>query len=108
MRQTVEKYLAVKQFTLVGTAADGETAVRLFALHLPDVVTLDITMKKMDGLKCLDTMLSLKPDTKILLISDVNDTVKVIQALKKGAQGFLPKPFTAEQLQIEMDEVLKS
>jgi two-component system chemotaxis response regulator CheY len=107
MRRAIEKYLETKQFTLAGTAADGEAAMRLFSLHLPDVVTLDITMPKMDGLACLDKMLALKPDTKILVISALKDPVTGLQALKKGARGFLAKPFTAEQLQNEMDEILE-
>ncbi|MDR0876757.1 MAG: response regulator [Treponema sp.] len=106
MRRAIEKYLAEKQFTLVGTAADGETALQLFAKHLPDLVTLDITMPKMDGLTCLDRMLQIKPDTKILVISALKDASTGLQALKKGAKGFLPKPFTAVQLQKEIDEIM--
>jgi two-component system chemotaxis response regulator CheY len=107
MRRAIEKYLADKQLTLVGTAADGEMALQLFAKYLPDLVTLDITMPKMDGLTCLDRMLQIKPDTNILIISALKDTSTGLQALKKGAKGFLPKPFTAIQLQKEIDEILE-
>ncbi|MDR2608184.1 MAG: response regulator, partial [Treponema sp.] len=73
MRRAIEKYLASRQFTLVGTAADGEAALQLFSKHLPDLVTLDITMPRMDGLACLDQMLKLKPDVKVLIISALKD-----------------------------------
>jgi two-component system chemotaxis response regulator CheY len=106
MRQAIEKYLANKKFTLVGTASDGESAMALFKKHLPDIVTLDITMPKMDGIACLDQMLKIKPNTKILIISALKDPVTGLSALKKGAKGFLPKPFTAVQLQAEIDEIL--
>ncbi|MDR1903400.1 MAG: response regulator [Treponema sp.] len=106
MRQAIEKYLANKKFTLVGTASDGETAMALFKKQLPDIVTLDITMPKMDGLACLDQMLKIKPNTRILIISALKDPVTGLSALKKGAKGFLPKPFTAVQLQTEIDEIL--
>lgn len=107
MRRAIEKYLEAKQFTLVGTAADGEAALRLFFQFLPDLVTLDITMPKMDGLTCLEKMLAIKPDAKILVISALKDPVTGLQALKKGAKGFLPKPFTAAELQKEIEEILR-
>ncbi|MDR2747621.1 MAG: response regulator [Treponema sp.] len=108
MRRAIEKYLEHKQFTLVGTAADGEAALRIFSQSLPDLVTMDITMPRMDGLTCLDKMLAIKPDAKILVISALKDPVTGLQALKKGAVGFLPKPFTAAELQKEIEEVLGS
>ncbi|MDR2072484.1 MAG: response regulator [Spirochaetaceae bacterium] len=108
MRRAIEKYLEHKQFTLVGTAADGEAALRIFSQSLPDLVTMDITMPRMDGLTCLDKMLAIKPDVKILVISALKDPVTGLQALKKGAVGFLAKPFTAAELQKEIEEVLGS
>jgi two-component system chemotaxis response regulator CheY len=106
MRRAIEKYLENKGFTQVETAADGEAALRIFSQFLPDLVTLDITMPRMDGLTCLDRMLAIKPGAKILIISALKDSVTGLQALKKGAAGFLPKPFTAEELRKEIDEVL--
>lgn len=106
MRRAIEKYLADKRFTLVGSAGDGETALRLFSQFRPDVVTLDITMPKMDGLTCLEKMLAIKPTAKILIVSALRDSLTGLQALKKGAKGFLPKPFTAEELQMEIDDLL--
>ncbi|MDR2314629.1 MAG: response regulator [Spirochaetaceae bacterium] len=108
MRRAIEKYLEHKQFTLVGAAADGEAALRIFSQALPDLVTMDITMPRMDGLTCLDKMLAIKPDVKILVISALKDPVTGLQALKKGAVGFLAKPFTAAELQKEVEEVLGS
>jgi two-component system chemotaxis response regulator CheY len=106
MRRAIEKYLAAKQFTLVGSAGDGETALRLFSQFRPDVVTLDITMPRMDGLTCLEKMLAIKPSAKILIVSALKDSLTGLQALKKGAKGFLPKPFTAEELRREIEDVL--
>jgi two-component system chemotaxis response regulator CheY len=105
MRKAIEKYLEQKRFTLVETAADGESALQLFSQSLPDLVTLDITMPKMDGLTCLEKMLAIKPDAKILVISALKDPVTGLQALKKGAKGFLSKPFTAQALQQEIEEI---
>jgi two-component system chemotaxis response regulator CheY len=51
-------------------------------------------------------MLSIKPDAKILVISALKDPVTGLQALKKGARGFLPKPFTAQALQREIEDII--
>lgn len=108
MRRAIEKYLQNKRCTLVGTAADGEAALEIFKNELPDLVTLDITMPKMDGLACLEQMMKIKPDAKVLVISALKDPSTGLQALRLGAKGFLPKPFTAQELQEEIDAVLES
>ena len=106
MRKAVERGLAEKNFTVVGSAPDGEEAMRLFKENLPDLVTLDISMPKMDGLSCLVEMLKLKKDTKILMISSQTDTATVSEALEKGAAGVLAKPFSSAQLIEKVNKLL--
>jgi two-component system chemotaxis response regulator CheY len=60
----------------------------------------------MDGLTCLEKMLAIKPTAKILIVSALKDSLTGLQALKKGAKGYLPKPFTAAELQREIEDVL--
>jgi two-component system chemotaxis response regulator CheY len=107
MRKAIEKYLSDLGLTLVGCAGDGESALSIFRKELPDVVTLDITMPKMDGLTCLDQIIRIKPETKVLVISALKDPATGLQALKKGAAGFLPKPFTAQELHEEIRAILE-
>ena len=106
MRKIVERSLAVKNFTVVGSAGDGEEAVRLFAETLPDLVTLDIAMPKMDGLTALVEMLKIKKDAKIMMITSQTDSATSSEALKIGASGILGKPFSAEQISAKVNEVL--
>jgi two-component system, chemotaxis family, chemotaxis protein CheY len=107
MRRAIEKYLDEFKLHCVGTAGDGESALLLFREHLPDIVTLDITMPKMDGLSCLDSIMKIKPDTKVLVISALKDPATGILAIKKGAKGFLPKPFTQKELRDEMQSCIE-
>ncbi len=102
MRRAIEKYLADFKLELVGTAADGESALALFRRFLPDLVTLDITMPRMDGLACLDEIMKIRPTTRVLVISALKDPATGLAALRKGARGFLPKPFTQSELQAEI------
>jgi len=106
MRKAIAKYLQEFGLQCVGTAEDGEAALKMFREFMPDVVTLDITMPKMDGLACLDEIMKIKPDTKVIVISALKDPATGILAIKKGASGFLPKPFTPEDLCAEMQSCL--
>jgi len=106
MRKMVEKSLAEKKFDLVGSAGDGEEGLRIFKETLPDIVTLDVTMPKMDGLTTLVEMLKVKSDAKILMITSLSDNATIQEAMSKGASGIIPKPFTPEQVIQKVNEVL--
>lgn len=83
---------------VVGTARNGLVAVSLFPTCQPDLVTMDLTMPAMDGLQCTERLMQLDPRVGILVISALSDKATALKALKKGARGFLHKPFTDEQL----------
>lgn len=102
MRRAINKYLKDYDLEVVGSAGDGEAALKMVKEKRPDLVTLDITMPKMDGLTCLKEILKFDPSIKVLVISALKDNATGLQALKSGAMGFLPKPFTAEELQEEI------
>jgi len=93
-------------FTDVRTAADGLLAITAFKEQLPDVVTLDITMPYMDGLAALTQMLEIKPNTTVLVISALADNHTAIEALMRGAQQFIYKPFTSDDLKEALDILL--
>lgn len=94
-------------FTDIQVAADGLLAVTVFKRQMPDVVTLDITMPHMDGLAAMSQMLEIKPDTTILVISALADHHTAIEALMRGANQFICKPFTAEELKDALDILLE-
>jgi two-component system, chemotaxis family, chemotaxis protein CheY len=83
---------------VVGAAGNGVLALELFRSCQPDLVTMDLTMPEMDGVRCTGEMNSLNPDVLILVISAISDKTTAIRALEQGARGFLYKPFTDEQL----------
>jgi len=83
---------------LLGMAKNGMEAIMLFLQHMPDLVTMDITMPEMDGINCTEKMIEIHPDCNILVISALSDKATALKALKKGARGFLYKPFSDEDL----------
>ena len=86
-------------FTVVGTASDGEGAVRVCTSLRPDVVLMDVRMPVMDGIEATRRLALLgdgAPHVIILTTFDLDDYV--YDALRAGASGFLLKDVTAERL----------
>ncbi|MDR1662556.1 MAG: response regulator [Azoarcus sp.] len=88
----------LSHISVVGMAQNGVEAIALYLQHSPDIVTMDITMPRMDGVDCTEKMISIHPECNILVISALSDKATALKALKKGARGFLYKPFTDEEL----------
>ena len=95
-------------FTEIQTASDGLLAVTIFKKFLPDVVTLDITMPHMDGLAALSQIVEIHPQTNVLVISALADHHTAIEALTRGADQFICKPFTPEELREALNDLIKS
>ena len=106
MRRCIARTLHVREFHEVRSAANGLLALAQYVTFRPDVVTLDITMPQLDGIATLEEMLKLKPDTKIMIVSALADEVTAIEALKRGAEQFICKPFTPEELNQALEEML--
>ena len=83
----------------VHTASTGEEAVEHVQKGLqPDLVLLDLLMPGIDGLQTLEQLRHLKPGLKVVMLSCVNDTRKVVQAMRLGAIDYLTKPFQKAEL----------
>jgi two-component system chemotaxis response regulator CheY len=90
---------------VIRMAADGVEALKVFDEFHPEIVTMDITMPNMDGLSCVEAILRRNADTRILVISALADRGTAVEAVKRGATGFLLKPFTSETLATEISEL---
>ena len=92
-------------FELVATAKNGKDALAAFQTFHPQVVTMDLTMPEMDGIECIEALVNIDPEVLILVVSALSDKSTGIEALEKGARGFLLKPFTEEQLCEALEEL---
>jgi two-component system, chemotaxis family, chemotaxis protein CheY len=108
MRRAIERSVGHghTRFSQVRTATNGLEAVELFAQFKPDVVTMDITMPDMDGLSAVDQIIKSNPRAIILVVSALADKATAVEAVKRGAQGFLLKPITVHSVQAAIDEIL--
>lgn len=89
---------ALPHINIAGLAANGEMAVELARDSRPDLITMDLTMPLLDGEACIEQIIEFLPETKILVVSALADKATALRAIKKGASGFLHKPFTDEEL----------
>jgi DNA-binding NarL/FixJ family response regulator len=92
------------QFTIVGTAASGESALKLTRELAPDLVVMDIHLPIMSGLEATRQILKLLPATKILLFSGDGAGGLVDEALQAGACGYIYKRGSGEELIQAMKE----
>jgi two-component system chemotaxis response regulator CheY len=90
LRKMIEE---VEGYTVVGEGSNGYDAIDQAKLHQPDVMTLDITMPDLDGIKAVKDILKFSPETKIIMVSAMGQQSMVIEAIKLGAKDFVVKPF---------------
>lgn len=98
IRRMIAEVLNQDGWEVVGEASNGADAVAKYKELRPDVVTLDIVMPGTDGLYALEGILAIDPNAKIIVVSALNQTKLISDAIRKGAQDFIAKPFLPEQL----------
>jgi DNA-binding NarL/FixJ family response regulator len=90
---------------VVGTAADGEEAIRLAAELHPDVLLMDLRMPRCDGVEATRRLRESDPGIKVLMLTTYADDRSVIDALRAGARGYLTKDSGAEDIQRALEQL---
>jgi len=85
-------------FTVVGAAADGEEAVALAGKHSPDVVLMDLSMPRVDGIEATRRLVAEHPDARVVVLTSFSDRERILDALDAGAVGYLLKDAEPEEL----------
>jgi two-component system chemotaxis response regulator CheY len=98
MRMTLRNILEKHGYEVVGEAEDGQVAVDKYVELRPDLVTMDITMPRMDGITAIKKIMEADPQAKIVVCSAMGQKALVIEALNAGARDFIVKPFQAERI----------
>ena len=106
VRRRIERSQQFDELEVVGTAANGLEALELARRTEPDLVTMDLTMPQMDGIECITQLVRFKPEIRILVISALADKATAVEAMERGANGFLNKPFTDRQLNDAIAELM--
>ncbi len=83
---------------VVGTATNGETALKQIEVLQPDIVLMDFDVPEMNGIKTTRIISHKFPDTKIIVLSDFNSEEYAAKSLEAGAKIFLSKSLPAREI----------
>ncbi|MGO1193624.1 MAG: response regulator [Nesterenkonia sp.] len=98
VRQGIRSLLEVGDIEVLGEVSDGAEALAAVQQSPPDVVLLDLRMPRYDGLWFLDAVGERQYEIPVLVLTTFDDDTLVLDALRKGARGYLLKDVTVEQL----------
>ncbi len=97
VKQLTQIFVSEK-YEVVGTAENGEEGLLKFKELKPDLVTLDITMPKMDGLTALSKMVEYDSTARVIMISALGKEDMVKKALLAGAKNYITKPLDRKKV----------
>jgi len=80
------------------TVQDGEHTFLEYVRNAPDVLILDIGLPDISGHDVLEGIFQIDPEAYVIMFSRYRDEKNVLQAVERGAQGYVGKPFTREKL----------
>jgi two-component system chemotaxis response regulator CheY len=98
IRSAIERNVRHPQITEIFQAENGIVALQVFAQQHPELVTMDLTMPHLDGIACLQEIQKSGHPASVLVISAINSHRTAMEAVARGACGFLVKPFTPSEL----------
>jgi len=108
IRELVKDVARRDGWEIVGEAADGQQAIEKYEQLRPDGVTLDLVMPNFDGLHALRGIKALDALAKVLVVSAIDQTDVLREAVKLGAADFVVKPFDDARLQKALDLLTES
>jgi DNA-binding NtrC family response regulator len=91
----------------VSTAEDGEEGLEKFRKEGADLVLLDLMMPKLDGVETLNQMRKEDPELIAIMLTAFGTIEKAVEAMKKGAYDFIPKPCEPEHILLTIEKALE-
>ena len=102
--------LSSEGYEIVATAADGKEGVDKYKELCPnvDLVTMDITMPKMDGITALEQIMAFDKNAKVVMVSALGKEELVKKSLMVGAKSYIIKPLDRKKVLERISKVLQS
>ena len=105
-RTNLKTILQSAQHEVVGEGVNGEDGLEKFLALRPDMVTMDITMPKLNGIECLKEILRHDPTARVMMISALGQGAKILEAVNSGAGHYITKPYEPEKVLEAVTELL--
>jgi PAS domain S-box-containing protein len=98
VRAVVHRLLQSAGFDIVGEGGDGDEAIILAFRNQPELLLLDTSMPKVDGIEALPAILALSPETKVVMFTGFEEPGLAARARELGAADYLEKSMRLEEL----------
>ncbi len=108
MRNVEKNILKSIGYSDVIEACDGQDALSKVAAAAPELILLDWNMPNMDGLTFLKEFRKLNKETIVIMVTTEADKARADQAIKAGANNYVVKPFTPDDLSSRIQETRKA
>ena len=94
-------------FEIVGEAEDGREVIQNIGQSKPDLIIMDLSMPRMNGMEAIKEIKKISPETKILVLTIHGTEEYILSTLKAGADGYMLKYDTQAELMTAIESVLK-
>lgn len=98
MRTVLRNVFESNGYEVVGEASNGKEALDQYEKVSPDLVTMDITMPKVDGIEGCRRITEKHPNAVVVMCTAMGQKAMVIDAIKAGAKDFIVKPFESAKI----------
>ncbi len=105
-RRNLKVILTQAGHTIVAEASNGKEAMIEYDKYMPDLVTMDITMPILNGIDAVKGIIRKYPEARIVMISALDQRNMVFEALENGAQHYIIKPITSDNVLKVVETVL--
>ena len=98
MRKRIAGIAREAGWEIVAEATNGLEGLAMYREHEPDLVTLDIVMPELDGVETMRQLRTEAPESRVVMVSAVDQRAKLRECIALGALDFVVKPFDKERL----------
>ena len=107
IRSMLGRILENAGHSVCGEASTGGEAIQKYSELEPDLVTMDIIMPDMSGIKALVGIKEIDPDAKVVMVSAMEQEPLTAEAMKAGASGYVVKPFKPEEVIESIEKLME-
>jgi len=104
--QVIKMRLVSGEYQVV-TAGDAKEALKLAEVESFDLVVLDLKLDGQDGISLMEDIHHINPDIPVIILTAYGTIKSAVNAMKKGAYGYLTKPFDGHELLVQIDNCLE-
>ena len=105
IRYILKEILSIGKHEVICEAIDGMDAVEKFSEFKPEIMLLDLTMPKKDGLSVVKEVVSSNPSAKIIMVTGTGDHEIIDECMQSGALAHVSKPFDFDNVLQTISEV---